>query len=98
MSEREGPIRVVEVSGTRCAMGESFGAQTTALAEQEVGTLDTETLKSFFADTSGVHVAICRDDTEGTGTNAAAIFAPEKGSFLACHGLPSRAPWGELHV
>jgi len=72
--------------------------QMTALAEQAVGTLDEEALKSFFADTSGVPVAICRDDVDGTSTNAAAIFAPEQGALLACHGLPSHAPWVELHA
>ena len=34
MSEREGPIRVVEVSGTRRAMGESFGEQLRAEARE----------------------------------------------------------------
>jgi isopenicillin-N N-acyltransferase like protein len=71
--------------------------QMTALAA-EVGALDTETLKSFFADTSGVPVAICRDDVDGTSTNAAGIFAPEEGVLLACHGLPSHSPWVELRA
>lgn len=93
MSQHEQTLRVVEVSGSRRAMGEM-----TALAEQAVGTLDEEALKSFFADTSGVPVAICRDDVDGTSTNAAAVFAPEQGALLACHGLPSHAPWVELHA
>ena len=70
----------------------------TALAGQAVGTLDEQALKSFFADTSGATVAICRDDVDGTSTNAAAVFAPERGVLLACHGLPSHAPWVELHA
>jgi isopenicillin-N N-acyltransferase-like protein len=72
--------------------------QMTALAEQAVGALDEEALKSFFANTSGVPVAICRDDVDGTSTNAAAIFDPENGVLLACHGLPSHAPWVELRA
>jgi len=43
--------------------------QMTALAENAVGKLDAEALKLFFADTSGVPVAICRDDVDGTSTN-----------------------------
>jgi hypothetical protein len=70
----------------------------TALAVQAAGTLDEATLKSFFADTSGVPVAICRDDVDGTSTNAAAIFAPEEGVLVACHGLPSRSSWVELRA
>jgi isopenicillin-N N-acyltransferase like protein len=70
----------------------------TALAAQALGTLDEKTLKSFFADTSGESLAICRDDVDGTSTNAAAIFVPEEGTLLACHGLPSHAPWVELRA
>jgi hypothetical protein len=72
--------------------------QMTALAAQAVGTLDEETLKSFFADTSGVLIAICRDEIDGTSTNTAAIFAPEEGALLACHELPSHAPWVALRA
>ncbi len=72
--------------------------QMTALAEQSFGTLDEEMLKSFFGDTSGVPVAICRDDVDGVSTNAAAIFILQQGSLFVCHGLPSSAPWVELRV
>lgn len=60
--------------------------QMTALAARAAGALDEDTLES------------CRDDVGGTSTNAAAIFAPEGGVLLACHGPPSRSPWVELRA
>jgi isopenicillin-N N-acyltransferase like protein len=68
----------------------------TLLAETSRRPLDPETLKSFFGDTSAGPLAICRDDIEGTSTNAAAILRPKKRTLLACHGLPTHATWVEL--
>jgi isopenicillin-N N-acyltransferase like protein len=70
--------------------------QLQALAEREHGTLDAAAFQRFFRDTSAGVLAICRDDVEGTSTNAAAIFSPHRGAMLACVGLPSRAGWFEL--
>lgn len=70
--------------------------QLTALAEGQRGALDAAAFQRFFSDTSAGALAICRDDLEGTSTNAAAIFAPHRGSMLACLGVPSRARWVEL--
>ena len=68
----------------------------TTLANGARGALDSEALKAFFADTSTGSLAICRDDIDGTSTNAAAVLSPETRTLHACQGLPSRAPWVEL--
>jgi len=78
------------------ASSEARRARMTALAENRRGSLDVCALKSFFADCDGGPLSICRDDIEGTSTNAAAILCPEKRSLIACHGLPTSAPWVEL--
>lgn len=69
-----------------------------ALAEEASGSLDSDALKTFFADASAGALAICRDDIDGTSTNAAAILSPETRTLLACHGLPTSAPWTALGV
>jgi len=68
----------------------------TALAEARRGALDVEALKSFFADRDAGPLAICRDNIDGTSTNAAAILCPETRTLFACHGLPTTASWVEL--
>jgi isopenicillin-N N-acyltransferase like protein len=72
--------------------------QMTALVRQAAGQIDAATLKSFCGNTSGAPVAICRDDVDGVSTNAAAILSPDERSMVACHGLPSHAPWVKLRV
>lgn len=70
----------------------------TLLAEATEEPLDTTALRSFLADTGSGPNSICRNDIDGTSTNAAAVMRPERGLISACHGLPDRSPWIELAV
>jgi len=70
----------------------------TTLAEEQRGSLNVDALRSFFADLDGGSLSICRDDFDGTSTNAAAVLCPETRTLFACHGLPTTAPWVELCV
>ncbi|MFO0747051.1 MAG: hypothetical protein U1F43_15515 [Myxococcota bacterium] len=68
----------------------------TDLGRDTHGELGMADLQRFFADTANGADAIARDDVDGLNTNGAVIMAPEAGTILVCHGVPSRGTWIDL--
>jgi isopenicillin-N N-acyltransferase-like protein len=65
----------------------------TTLCSASRGSLDVGGLQRIFADRHDEPWSICRDDFEGTSTNAAAVMEPDARRMHVCVGLPGRTAW-----